>query len=183
MTRAFWLSLTFLSVYAIVFGVFVYGGLDEWLAPISGRIAAGVVAGLTDTPIHTRVEDGALWIRVAGVQPFPVQTALLNLHLPLYIAVVSAAARSYGRRFWALLLGGMAIIFALESLALAARLWSHAESVLPHTALYPLFAAADSVLGLPAVPAFIGALLAWNLPPPPARAEPDDDAADAGESS
>ena len=182
MTRAFWLSLTFLGVYALVMGAFILGCIDQLLAGASGSIASGLLATITDSPVYTRLEDGELWIEVARVAPFPVQAALLNIYLPLYIAVVTAAARSYGPQFWVLLVAGVVLLFGIETLALAARLWAHAREALPEHWLFPVFKAFDvlSQRGLAAVPSFVGALLAWSLPAPKPRGD-EPGAAEAAE--
>jgi len=168
MTRAFWLSLTFLGVFALVLGIFVAGGLDQALAGVSGDLAARIVRSFTGAVLTTFVRERSLWIDLHGYPPVPVQAALLNLHLPLYIAVVTAAARSYGRGFWLLLGGGVLVVYGLDTLGLAARIWTHVSEELPAHGLLPLVKAFDasSQKHVAAVPAFIGALLAWNLPGP-----------------
>lgn len=164
MTRAFWLSVTFLAVFTIVWGLFTLGGLDNVLAAFAAQGASALLSLLTGVEIGTAASDGALWFRVSGIEPFAVQAALVIVYLPLFVAVVWAATPRFDRRFWIVLGVGVTLIFGLETLALTARMWDEARSTLGGGAV---FHALQIVLklserGLAAVPAFVGALVLWN---------------------
>lgn len=187
MTRAFWLSLTFLAVFTIVWGVFTLGGLDETLAEFAAQGASALLSLLTSVEIRTASSDGVLWFHVAGIERLPVQAALVIVYLPLFVAVIYAATPRFDRRFWLVLGVGVTLIFGLETLTLAARLWDQASSTLGGGAVFRVFQLVLklSERGLAAVPTFVGALVLWSPAglrrAASAPAAPDPDAANEAE--
>jgi hypothetical protein len=181
MTRVFWLSAGFLSMYLLVWGLFQLTRADVLLGITTTRLAGAIVATATGRPVSYEVRDDEIGVVIADVDWTPVHQGLLNWTIPMYCAVVVSLSRRRGVRMFGLLAGGALVLVGMESLALASGIWNSSKVPLPESPVLPLLNlfAVWSRGGMLLAPLFVGALLALTLTgeaASPATQAPTDDA-------
>ena len=168
MRGTFGLSFDCLWIYGVLVALFALLDLDR---PISELNVAQLRLGLESSlgvPVEAAWREGSLWLAPGRGAPVAVPGLLVNPLLPLYLAVVTALARSRGTAFFALLVIGALVTVSLNSIALAAVLCAIGTEALPDAGLARFLAEVPEEFprAVAAVPVFVGALLARALPAP-----------------
>jgi SEC-C motif len=172
-TRIFWLSLRFLGLYALLLAVFALTPLRD----ITGNLVAATTATIlqfasghvvTWWPAANGID---LSIHVAGPDGTPIsrwvelETLEHIRNLPLYFAIVLAAAQVRRRRLLVVLAVGALALIVLDGVILAADAWENVAEAMPFNDAYEVLSLfrvyhATGAAGMFGAPVFIGALVA-----------------------
>ena len=172
MPRILALSLRFLVLYAVFQSLVAFTPLKELAGRLVGPLGAQMLAVCSGKDISWRYEDGKIVImatvQLAG-RPVRASAKLGALwytrNIPMFIALVLAAAGSLrGRLVLLLSIGSLAVIF-LDGVIVASHAWSSMSKGLPYTpAGYVLSIFGTWTLGgFSVAPLFIAALIVWGL--------------------
>lgn len=171
MTSIFWLSLRFLALYAVLLAAFAFPPLHQIAGAIVGAGAAEILAWCVGAPVNWALSPGGIDFSVLAGEPRYTITMPILEHvrnLPLFFAIVLAAAK-VRRRGLLLVLGcGAFALIVLDSLIVAAETWEYVADTVPFNRAYQVLALfrvyhATGAAGMFAAPVFIGALIALTF--------------------
>ncbi len=191
MTGALWLSVRFLALSALLLGAFILTPLQRAASGLVAWTATGILRACSGAPISWLPSDGDIEFTVdddptndTETVPLDPVVHVLNItehtrNLPLFLAIVFAAAGGRRSRLAFVLPVGLLVLVLLDGLIVAADGWTDLQPTVPYNAAYEVLAVLSvfhlTGAGMFAAPVFVGALIALTLQrdvPIPARERP-----------
>ncbi len=178
MTRILWFSARFLALYGLLQVAFTFTPVGELanrlvasataqtLSVCMGRTVGWDVEG-NDIVINVPVRVGAGW-KMAQAN---LRRGWYTRNIPMFLAIVLAATRTFGGRLFAVLGFGLLGVIALDGLVGAAHAWATMPKAVPFTAAYHVLSVFGvwSLGGMFVAPIFVGAVLALTFLGHPAK--------------
>jgi len=171
-TQILWLSLRFLLLYALLQTLFMFtpvGGLANRLVGSASaqtlRVCMNrqVMWGVEGNDIHIKVpvQSNAGW-KMARAS---LREGWYTRNIPMFLAIVLAATRTFRGRLFAVLGLGLLGVIALDGLVGAAHAWATMSKVVPFTPAYHVLSVFGvwSLGGLFVAPIFVAAVLALSF--------------------
>jgi hypothetical protein len=171
-TRILWFSIRFLLLYALLQAVFTWTPVGSVANRLVASAAARTLSICLDRTVLWTVKGNDIQIKVPVQVEGALKAAVANLkngwytrNLPMFLAIVLAAARGFRRRLLAILGFGLLAVILLDGLVGAAHAWNTVSELVPLTTAYHVLSVFGvwSLGGMFAAPVFVGALLAFTL--------------------